>query len=172
MQIKSKMSGVKCQVSGVHGGFTLVELLVVIGVSVILAAAVAPVYGNLQVGAQVDAIATEAVQYLRTARTQSVARLNALGHGVYFDLNSGSDDRMILYTGPSYAGRTATYDRIETLDSALSFSYSGFTLTGTDIDVNFSKGLGMPDNTGTLTITHSTQGSKSVIVNGMGTVEQ
>jgi len=153
-------------------GFTLVELLVVIGISVLLAATAVPIYGNLQVSAQLDSSTTEIIQFLRTARTQSVARANALAHGVYFDINSGSPDRIVLYTGPSYAGRTATYDRLEVMDDVITFTGSGFTFTGNDIDVNFSMGLGMPGNTGTLTVTHSTQGSKSVTVNSFGKIEQ
>jgi len=58
------------------------------------------------------------------------------------------------------------------LASVLSLSATGFTLTGSDVDVNFSKGLGVPDNAGTLTITHDVNGSRDIVVNSFGLVEE
>lgn len=156
---------------GSHSGFTLIELLIVIALTAILAATVAPIYGNLQVSAQLNENSTQSVQYLRTARERAAARYNNAQHGVYFDINSG-DDVITLYQGASYAARTSSYDRVLNLDSSMSLSASGFTLTGSDVDVNFSRGLAAPDNIGTLTITHDVSGTRQVVVNSFGLVEE
>ncbi len=145
-------------------GFTLVELLVVIAITLLLAAATVPIYGSLQVSSQLNENTSQIVQNLRTARERSVARLNNAQHGIYFTTNSYT-----LYQGSSYASRSSTYDRGVTLDPALSFSLPGGALT---YDINFSKGLGVPNAIGTISLTHDVTGSRQIIINNLGMVEE
>lgn len=149
-----------------QSGFTFIELLMVIGITIIIAGLSIPIYGNLQISSQLNENMSQAVQIVRTARERSVARVNNAAHGVYFDINAG-DDKIILYQGASYAARDTSYDRPFTLESPLSLST---TLTGDE--VNFSKGLGMPDNAGTVTLTHDTSGSRVIDINSFGKVEK
>jgi len=93
--------------------------------------------------------------------------LNNSSHGVYFEINTGSADRFILYQGGSYAGRDTTYDRPTTLDNVLSLST---IISGNE--VNFSKGLGVPNATGTVILTHDVTGSKTMSINDFGIVEE
>ena len=150
-------------------GFTLIELLIVIAGLLLLGAAAFPIYGNLQVSAQLNETTSQLVQATRTARERSMAGLGDSQHGVYIDINSGAD-RYILYQGSSYSGRDQDYDRVIDLDGALSFSATWFTLIGSDVDINFSKGLGSPGNIGTLTLTHEVSGSSDIVVNSLGTI--
>ncbi len=167
------MSGVKCKMSGVHNvGFTLIELLIVIGIIIALTAATIPIYGNLQVSAQLNENSAQIIQAIRTAKERSEAWYNNAQHGVYFDINTVGADKYILYQGPAYASRNILYDREAVLGSSLSFSNSSFTVTGNDIDINFSKGMGIPSNIGVLNLLHSVSGSKSISVNSFGTVEE
>jgi prepilin-type N-terminal cleavage/methylation domain-containing protein len=153
-------------------GFTLTELLIVIGISLILVIAAVPVYGNLQVQAQLNESTSQAIQALRTARERSVARMNNSPHGVYFDIILGSEDKYILYQGASYATRDSSYDRESVLDEPLVFSNLSFVLSGGDVDINFSEGLGISNNTGSLRLTHDVSGSRDIGVNSMGKVEE
>ncbi|PLX28391.1 hypothetical protein C0581_02580 [Candidatus Parcubacteria bacterium] len=153
-------------------GFTLVELLIVIGILLILAAASAPIYGSLQVQAQLDETSAQVIQTLRTARERSVARYNNAAHGVFFDINLGGVDNYILYQGDSYAARDTDYDREIKLESSLSFINSSFTLTGANVDVNFSKGKGKPNNTGSIILRHETSGNRVISVNKKGKIEE
>lgn len=154
-------------------GFTLIELLVVIGVIIILAAATAPIYGNLQVSAQLNENSSKIIQAIRIAREQSQAGFNGLNHGVYFEINAGANDKFILYQGSSYAARDINYDQETILDDSLSLSSADFFLTGgDDVDINFSKGLGAPDNIGALILTHETVGSRRITLNPIGMVEE
>lgn len=143
-------------------GFTLTELLIVIGITLMLAVAAAPIYSGLQVSAQLNENTSQMIQALRTARVESVAGVNNSRHGVKFDSNTYT-----LYQGNSYATRDANYDRVHTLDEVLSITH-----TITDGDVNFTKNKGKVENTGTITLTHDVAGSKTIIVNSMGVVEE
>jgi prepilin-type N-terminal cleavage/methylation domain-containing protein len=148
-------------------GFTLMELLVVIAITLILGVATVPIYGNLQVSSQLNDNTAQIIQTLRTARERSVARYNNSGWGVYFEINAGGSDRYILYQGSSYGARNTDYDRATTLDNALSISS---TLSGSE--VNFSLGLGVPNNAGTISLTHAVKGLRQVVVNAFGMIEE
>jgi len=146
--------------------FTLVELLIVIGITIIFAVAAIPIYGNLQVSSQLNDAETEIIQFLRTAQQESMARYNSAAHGVKFQA-----DRYILYQGSTHALRDSDYDRETVLDSSMELSWSLFG-TGQSDEVNFSKGLGVPDMTGTITVTHDVQGTRVISINSYGKVEE
>jgi putative endonuclease len=148
-------------------GFTLVELLIVIAITLILAAAASPIYSNLQVSAQVNETSSQLIQTLRTARQRSQARFQNASWGVYFDINAAADDSYTLYKGTTYATRDSDWDRILILDSALSISE---TLSGSE--VNFSKSLGVPNTTGNVILTHDVSGSKTISINSLGSIEE
>lgn len=154
-------------------GFTLIELLVVIGVIIILAAATFPIYGNLQVSAQLNENSSKIIQAIRTAREQSLAGFNNQRHGVYFEINAIANDKFILYQGYSYADRDVDYDQETILDGSMFLLSTDFSLINIDdVDINFSKGLGVPDNTGTLILTHDVRGSRRIVINEIGMVEE
>ncbi|MFH1946862.1 MAG: prepilin-type N-terminal cleavage/methylation domain-containing protein [Candidatus Magasanikbacteria bacterium] len=152
-------------------GFTLVELLVVIGLGAILVGASAVIYGNWQVSAQLNESTAELTQNLRTARQRSVAGLNNSGHGIFFDIDSVGQDSYVLYQGSSYATRDDDYDRLIKFSQSLEITVTDFTLIGNDVDINFSQGLGQVINTGIITLTHSVEGSREVVVNELGVIE-
>ncbi len=152
-------------------GFTLVELLVTVGLGAILVGASAVIYGNWQVSAQLNESAAELTQNLRTARQRSVAGLNNSGHGIFLDIDPAGQDSYVLYQGSSYATRDGDYDRLIIFSQSLEITVANFTLIGNDVDINFSQGLGDIVNTGTITLTHSVEGSREVAVNELGVVE-
>jgi prepilin-type N-terminal cleavage/methylation domain-containing protein len=162
---KQNKSNVTCQMSHVNQcGLTLIELLIVIAIILVLGAAASPIYSNLQVSSQLNDTQDLIVQTIRTARVRSISGLNDSQHGVYFDIVSGADS-ITLYQGATYATRNTSYDRVETFDRSIILSS---TISGTE--VNFSKGLGRSSATGTVSITHDVDGSRSVVVNGLGAV--
>lgn len=153
-------------------GFTLVELLITTGIFLLLAAVSLPIYSNLQISTQLNEHAAQITQTLRVAKERATAGYNDSAHGVYFNINPAGADKYVLYQGASYATRATAYDQEVLMDGSYYFGNSGFTLTGTDIDVNFSKTLGKPNNTGTLTINHNISGQRRVIVNAQGAVTE
>ncbi|OGH85821.1 MAG: hypothetical protein A2493_02220 [Candidatus Magasanikbacteria bacterium RIFOXYC12_FULL_33_11] len=153
--------------------FTFLELIIVIAITGILITAASPVYGSFQVKLQLLDSSADIIQALRTARGQSLVGLNDDAHGVYFNIDSNGVDSFTLYQGDSYELREVEYDLTITLKSALSISNTTFTEIGGNVDINFSKGgLAIPNNLGSLTISHSVTGSKSISVNKYGKVEK
>jgi prepilin-type N-terminal cleavage/methylation domain-containing protein len=157
-------------------GFTLVEMLIVVGIGVMMAVVAISLYGTLQVSSQLNENAAQIIQALRTARERSIAGLNNKPYGVNLIINPNGADSYILYQGTSYTSRIQTYDQTQVLDSALSLSISGLIQGGNNVDINFSLYSGTPNNPtsgiGTITLTHSSQGSRSITINTLGTIEQ
>ena len=143
--------------------FTIVELLIVIGITTLLAATTLPIYHNFQLSSQLNENTVLLMQTIRTARQNSISRVNNSAHGVKFQLNS-----YVLYQGSSYASRNINYDREVELDDVLKFSLN---LGGPD-EISFSEGLGLPDSTGTVTLTHGTFGNRTVNINSIGKIEE
>ncbi len=152
-------------------GFTMIELLLVIALSFILVIASLPIYGQLQVRAQLQETSAQIVQALRIARENSIARYGGNSHGVFFNINPNGSDSYIFYRGDSYATRDTAYDIVYTLDQALIITNLNFTLSGDSIDINFSPGLGRPNNMGSFMLTHVVQGETIIRLNDLGSVE-
>jgi prepilin-type N-terminal cleavage/methylation domain-containing protein len=153
-------------------GFTLIELLVTIAISGLLVVVAIPIYGNLQVSAQLREESSLIVQAIRSTREQSVAGYNNAAHGVYFHIDPAGPDSYTTYEGASYLGRIISGDRTKTIHSTLSFQNSSFTLSEGDIDINFSKSVGEPNNIGTLILHHSVSGQRNIILNSLGAVSE
>jgi len=147
-------------------GFTLVELLMVIAISLILAVVAVPIYGSLQVKSQINESTSLLIQNLRISKEKSMARFSDSAHGIKF-----FSDSYVAYQGNSYSTRTASYDRNFDLggEVELQWSLSG---SGQSDEVNFSKGLGNPDMVGTIEVASQTIGSsKTIEINEIGTVQ-
>ncbi len=143
-------------------GFTLTELLITIAISAILAVVAVPIYGNLQVSSQLNETSSLLIQTIRTARENSEASVNNSAHGIKINEHS-----YILYQGSSYATRQANYDRITELDSTLTLSSNL-----TDDEVNFSKGLALPNHTGVIILTHDLGNTKNISINTFGLIQE
>jgi len=152
-------------------GFTMVELLIVIALSFVLVIASVPIYGQLQVRAQLQETSAQLVQALRSTRENSIARYGNSAHGVFFTINPSGIDSYTLYRGTSYATRDVSFDRVQTLDSVLTITDLSFVTTGGNVDINFSPGLGKPNNVGSLLLTHVSQGETTISVNNLGKIE-
>ncbi len=154
-------------------GFTLVELVITIAIGVILVVTAVPLYSNLQVSTQLNEQSAMIVQTLRAAREQAVAGYNNSASGVYILINpAGADSYVSYYQGPSYAARNSAYDQTKTMEPPLSFQNVSFITTSTNIDINFSKSTGVPNNIGSFLIVHSVSGQRSIAVNRYGAISE
>jgi len=149
--------------SSITRGFTYVELLIVIGIFAVLAAAAAPLSSNWLAVSRINAGADDIVQAIRSARAKSVSGLYDSAHGVFFDL---SGHKMILYQGESYAARDSDYDRETVISGGLDISTD---LSGNEI--NFSRGLGEVSSTGHINISGEASGRTiDLVINRLGAV--
>ncbi len=152
-------------ISSAKKGFTAFEFVIVLAITLLLAVLATPLYSNVYRGAQLDEYADQLAATLRQARERSAARAGGMTYGVHFDTN-----RFTLWGSPSaspaFANRDPSIDQITVLPSALTQS-SNFSLG----DVYFSKGLGVPQAAGLVTLAHSTGGTLAVSVNVLGVVQ-
>lgn len=139
-------------------GFTLVEMLVVVGLVAVLTVISLPIYTNLQVSTQLNETAAQLTQSVRVARERSLVRYNNSSHGVKFE-----SDRYIIYQGESFATRQIGFDREIMLAAPISLSPNFISS-----EVNFTKSFGLPSATGTIIVTHNVNGSRNIIINELG----
>lgn len=153
-------------------GFTLIELLIVIGIMFVLLSASVPIYGSLQLKSQLNETSAQLVQNLRWARESSVSRYNNSTYGVFFDLIDNPNSYTI-YQGGSYVSRDVSFDRLNILDGVIFIqNLSLVTTTENNIDINFSGGLGKPNNVGSFSLIHSVNNnSYTISINSLGKIE-
>ncbi len=136
----------------------MLELLLVIGVAIFIAAFTLPAGVRFFQTQTLDETTSNILGTLRRARNQAVFQKNDSAFGVKF--LSGS---YILFQGNSYA------ERIQSEDESFTLS-SGIAISGID-ELIFTKLIGIPNTTGDLTIT-SGGDSQTLNINVQGKVEK
>lgn len=106
--------------------FTLVEVLVVVGILIILLAASIPAFQFFKKGSDLDNTAEEIINTLRLAESETLASKGSSQYGVYF-ATSSSPQQYILYKGVSYGARDVQFDKIYSLPKSVSISEIDFS---------------------------------------------
>jgi len=83
--------------------FTLLEIIIVVGITTVLAGVGVSTYVNQQRTKLLDATAQEIVGYLRYAQQKSTIQEAGNQWGIHFENPASGDDFYALYTGSSYA---------------------------------------------------------------------
>ena len=145
-------------------GFTIVELMVVIGILVIVAAISIPLYGNWQIESQAESAKNSILQLLRLAQAHSQTGFHDSKHGIYIN---DTEKQAIYFEGENYSSRASEHDRVVAYSDLVIVSS---TLSGDEI--GFSKGAGRPIATGTISITETHSGSLyTITINEAGLIE-
>lgn len=139
-------------------GFTLLEVLLVITTITVLAAISVPVYSFLQVRNDLDVATNTTLQTLRRAQTLSQAVDGDSSWGVKLQTAD-----ITLFKGTSYALRDTNFDEVYTLSGNV-------TPTGVS-EVVFSKLLGDPNTTGTLTLTSTNNETQNITIGTKGQLD-
>ena len=138
-------------------GFTLLELIVTMAITVLLAS-LGYVFSFQYVRLQHLREAAQIVSAeLEQARAESYGQKDTAGHGVKVFA-----DHVVRYTGASYAARTTAKD------ASTTFPISG-TLSGDD-EIEFPEGGYAPDAASTVTLTIDTR-AIDISVSAYGLVE-
>lgn len=140
------------------GGFTLLELLLVIGVAIFIAAFTIPIGFRFFQTQTLDETTDNILGTLRRAQNQAIFQKNDSAFGVKFLPGS-----YVLFQGNSYAERNQSEDESFTLAG-------GITISGIN-EVVFAKLTGRPNTSGTLTIMFSDD-SRRLNINAQGKVEK
>ena len=162
--VKYQMSNVRGQMSNVNAGFTLVELMIALAIFLVIAASATAIYTKLHTSSGINAAKAELVQALRRTRERSVAGLDNMTYGVHTTATGytlyRSSASPFLYDGT----RDVPYDQTTTLESPT-------TLSPALTDITFTKGSGTTAAAVTLTLTHGTGETKTIMVNRHGSIE-
>jgi len=108
-----KNSNFKFQISNCKS-FTLVELLVIIGILVILTAVAVPAFRFFEKESDLNNSAEEIINNLRLAQNKTLASEKASQWGVYFS-TSTDPHQYILFQGSNYQSRATSSDEVHKL---------------------------------------------------------
>lgn len=137
-------------------GFTLVELVLVIGILALLIVVSLPLAINFYKTRQFDVHENGIVQALRRAQLKAMSVEEDCAFGVHI-----TSDQYVLFRGNSYAMRDSAFDEVFDLPGNL--QVSGIS------EIVFSKLRGIPFSTGAITLTIDNQ-SEAININEMGRI--
>lgn len=158
------MQNVKCKM---NGGFTFVELAIVIAIFSILLGTATVALGNFMTNQALRSDGEKVVQALREAHVRATASERDSSWGVYFDTAS-SPDRVVLFKGSDFALRDASFDLSTDLYSSVAFGPLLFSGGGNAIV--FSKRSGMTAQDGLFSLISNDQ-AFTVTVNPLGLID-
>ena len=138
-------------------GFTMIEVMLSLAIIAVLAGISTPIYQSFQVRNDLDIAAVTIAQSMRRAQTLSEAIDGDTTWGV--DVRSGS---ITVYKGASYIARDTTYDELFDMPGSITPSGIGGSV--------FSKFTGLPQTTGTITLTSNANETRTITINSKGAV--
>lgn len=143
-----------------RAGFTLVEVLLVLGIIGVLAGLTIPLVASLPATTNLQTAAESLASQLRRAQARAVAGWNGHAWGVAFFA-----DRATVFAGSSFSAR----DPLEDEETILPATVSLTSALGSE--VNFSP-AGLPSAAGDLTLANSDATVAVVSLGSGGAIEQ
>lgn len=150
-------------------GFTLIELVVVLGLVVLFTGLAIPALRIAQKDSELSNEALHMVAVLRLAQSRTVSSDQASQYGVFFD-TSTSPDRYILFKGSSYAARDVAADEVNTLPASVEIS--GITLPGVETVFQKVSGTTLGIGSVTLRLLSNLAKEERVYVSSSGTIQR
>jgi prepilin-type N-terminal cleavage/methylation domain-containing protein len=148
-----------------HKGFTLVEILVVLGIALVVSSISMTALSSLSSYQSLDKDTDVSLSYVEKAREQTIESKNFSSFGVHFSSSSVS-----LFQGTTYSASAST-TMVYNLSSKVNIS--SISLTGGVSDIYFNKISGEPSATGTISFQNKPSASttKKIVVYGTGLAE-
>jgi len=140
-----------------QAGFTLIELLISIAIIMVITGMTLPIYESFVRRNDLDLITQTLAMAIRRAETYARAANYDSAWGI--EIQSSS---ITLFQGGSFASRNTAYD--ETVSIPGSVTPSGLN------DIQFAKLSGLPNITGTIILTSTTNDTRTVTLNAKGVV--
>lgn len=138
-------------------GFTLIEILLSVGIISLLVGASLPVYVSFQTRNDLEVTTQSVVSMLRRAQTYARAGNGDSQWGVAVQAGSAT-----LFKGAAFTSRDTAYDEIAIISSATSVSGLG--------EIVFAKLSAAPSTTGSITLSATTNDTRMITINGKGMV--
>lgn len=144
--------------TGRQSGFTLVEVLLSVGILGILATLTLPVYNMFAQRNDLDLAGQQLVGALRRAQIYARGMEDDSAWSVRVDATT-----VTLFKGTSFGTRDTTADE--------TFSVPGTVTPSGLSEVQFSKFSAAPNTTGTITLTSNASDTRTITINAKGRVE-
>lgn len=144
-------------------GFTMVELVIVIAITMIITLVALSTQGSFLVNTNLENNTTQIVETLRSAETRAESGFHDDSWGVFF-----SGDAFVLFKGTDYATRDTSFDIETTLPSSISIS--GINLNGGGNSVVFNKLTGETSQYGSLIVADNSNNTHEITINSKGTI--
>ncbi len=135
----------------------MIEVMLSLAIIGVLAGISAPIYQSFQVRNDLDIAAVTIAQSMRRAQVLSEAVDGDATWGV--DVRSGS---ITVFKGATYAGRDTTFDELSPMPTSITPSGFGGAV--------FAKFTGLPQTTGTITLTSNANETRTITINAKGTI--
>lgn len=150
-------------------GFTLIEFIVVIALSLLFAGLAIPALRIAQKGSELSDETLHMVAVLRLAQSRTVSSEQASKYGVFFD-TSTSPHRYVLFRGETYATRDAAADEVNVLPASVEIA--GTTLPGAE--TVFQKVSGNASEAGSITLrlVLNPEKQEQVYISTSGTIQR
>ena len=139
-------------------GFTLIEMVLSVAMFTLILTMTLPMLRTFTVRNDLDVATNSVVQNMRRAQTLSYLADGDTSWGIHLSVGS-----ILIYKGVSYAARDQTYDEVTTIPTSIAIA--GLS------DVTFTKATGMPQSTGTLTLTSALNDTRNITINQKGMVD-
>lgn len=140
-----------------NGGFTFIEIILVVALIGITAGISIPVYQSFQTRNDLEISGITIAQTLRRAQILSQAVDGDMSWGVNVEVGN-----IILFKGESFSLRDTKFDEVFSMPTSISVS-------GLE-EIVFEKFTGEPQNTGTTTLTSINNEKRSININSKGTI--
>ncbi len=141
-------------------GFTLIEILIVIGIAAIIFLFSAPYSLNFYKNQIVDDTQSNLIEVLQRARHNAILQKNDSDFGVKIN---NDEHNFVLFQGVSYDERVGAYDEVYDLIPSIVI---------TDLtEIVFSKMTGLTETVGTTTITYDNT-AEAIFTEGFGTISR
>jgi len=131
------------------GGFTLIEVLVVLGILIVVFLLSINVLSSLYKKTELDAAKDNILTSLKMAKNRTLASEQSTKYGIYFDTIS-DPDRYIFFQGLNYASRNIAFDEIYDLPKTVEIS--SIILEGSNNEIIFNRLDGNTSNYGNIVI--------------------
>lgn len=140
-------------------GITTMELLIIFAVFGLLALIVIPQFSKIKENQVLKTGVQDILSSIDKARSKTLSSLNSSEYGVHFQA-----DKVIIFKGTAFSALDVNNESVNIVSPA---SISNIALSGGGSDIYFSRLLGAPSKTGTVTIS-STSYNKIITISATG----
>lgn len=142
-------------------GFSIIEIMVVLAILAVMAMIVLPSFQTMRSSQVIKAAASDVFSALDRAKSYTLSSIDSSEYGVHFESN-----KIVIFKGKVYSSTDPLNTEVAIVSPA---SISEINLTGGAVDLYFNRLNGMPDKTGTITVSIPSI-SKIITISATGAV--